>query len=86
MQKSADDGNNFDEAGAGNQRTGPVIGGADNVQKTTYVTGQGTDPSAQDTGNPIAQVPSGSGINVGAWIIGAVAVVIALIYGFGILR
>ena len=86
MQKSTDDGNSFDEGNAPGERDGRLIGGADNVQKTTYVTGSGTDDRARDPGNPIAQVPSGSGINLGAWIVGGIAVVIALVYGFGLFR
>ena len=86
MQKSTDDGNSFDEGNAPGERDGRLIGGADNVQKTTYVTGSGTEPGGRDPGNPIAQVPSGSGINLGAWIVGGIAVLIALVYGFGVFR
>jgi len=85
MQKSSDGGNNFDEAAQGSSRTGkPVIGDADNVQKTTWVVGQGTDPGAPDPKDVAARVAPGGGINVGAWIVGAVAAIIAAIYGFGI--
>jgi hypothetical protein len=83
MQKSSDSGNNFDEARRGSPEGTPVIGDADDVQKTTYVVGQGTDPRAPDPAYAAARVTSGGGINVGAWIIGAIAVIIALIYGFG---
>jgi hypothetical protein len=84
MQKSSDGSNNFDEARQGSPRGEPVIGDADDVQKTTYVVGQGTDPGAPDPRYASARVESGGGINVGAWIVGAIAVIIALIYGFGI--
>ena len=85
MQKSSDGGNNFDEARTGSPRAGePVIGDADNVQKTSYVVGHGTNPDAPDPANVAARVPTGGGINVGAWVVGAIAVIIALIYGFGI--
>ena len=85
MQKSSDEGNNL-EPRAGSPRTGPVIGDADNVQKTTWVVGQGTDPSAPDPEHVIARVPTGGGINVGAWLVIALAALIALVYGFGVLR
>ena len=86
MQKSSDGGNNFDEARSGASRTGePVIGDADNVQKTTWVVGQGTDPSAPDPTHVTARVSSGNGVNVGAWVVGAIAAIIAAIYGFGLL-
>jgi hypothetical protein len=101
MQKSASGDNNFDEAreGQGGDRA-HVIGDADNVQKTSYVVGRGTDPGAagpdghhpggdgpprgaQDHGYTAA-VRSGGGMNVGLWIVALLAVVIALVYGFGI--
>ena len=47
MQKSTDGGNSFDEARQQGDRA-HVIGDADNVQKTSYVVGQGTDPNAPD--------------------------------------
>ena len=85
MQKSSDGSNSFDEARAGSPRTGePVIGDADNVQKTSYVVGQGTDPGAPDPRNVAARVPSGGGINLAAWLIGGLAALIALVYAIGI--
>ena len=45
MQKSTDGGNSFDEARQQGGRE-PVIGDADNVQKTSYVVGRGTNPDA----------------------------------------
>ena len=47
MQKSTDGGNSFDEARQQGDRA-HVIGDADNVQKTSYVVGRGTDPDARD--------------------------------------
>jgi hypothetical protein len=85
MQKSSDGGNNFDEARASSPGPEPVVGDADDVPKTTYVVGQGTDPTAPDPEYAAARVPAGGGINVGAWIVWAIAVIIALIYGFGVL-
>ena len=51
MQKSTDGGNSFDEARQQGDRD-MVVGDADNVQKTSYVVGQGTNPDAAD---PVAQ-------------------------------
>ena len=63
-----------------------ALGGADSVQKTSYVVGEGTEPSGAPHADVIARTSSGNGINLGAWIIGLVALAIALVYGFGILR
>jgi hypothetical protein len=86
MQKSTDGGNSFDEAGTGNPRTGqPVIGDADNVQKTTWVVGEGTNPDNPDPPIATAKVRPGEGVNIGAWAIGLIALLIALVYGFNVL-
>jgi hypothetical protein len=61
-----------------------ALGGADSVQKTSYVGGEGTEPAGAPTAGVIARTSSGGGINVGAWIVGLVALAIALVYGFGI--
>jgi len=45
MQKSTADGSSFDDERAGGDAE-IQIGDADSVQKTTYVVGRGTDPSA----------------------------------------
>lgn len=63
-----------------------ALGGADSVEKTTYVTGSGTEPEATAQGHVIAQVPSGSGPNIGAWAVGVIALVIALVYAAGVFR
>jgi hypothetical protein len=100
MQKSTAGGSNFDDE---REQGGPelVIGDADNVQKTTYVVGQGTDPGAADPdrgrgagpdgperGNPdngyVATVRSGGGTNVGLWAVALLALLIAVVYGFGL--
>ena len=99
MQKSSADGNNFDEVGQGGDRE-RVVGDADNVQKTSYVVGRGTDPSAlgPDAGHHRgdgprrgaddlgynATVRTGGGLNVGLIIVVVIAVAVALVYGFGI--
>ena len=83
MQKSADEGNNLD-AREGSPRTGPVIGGADNVEKTTWVVGHGTDPANEDPPIASAQVRSGGGVNVVALVVGGIAALIAIVYGINV--
>ena len=81
MQKG-NAGNSFEDA---QRKEDGGIGDADNVQKTTYVTGgAGTDPDKNQDQPPIASVPSGSGPNVGAWLVGGIAAVIAIVYAAGI--
>ncbi len=76
-------GNSFDDA---QSREDGGIGDADNVQKTTWVPGSGTDPGEKPIAGVTARVPSGSGINIGAWAVGIIALVIALVYAAGIFR
>jgi hypothetical protein len=61
------------------------LGGADAVEKTTYVVGEGTEPDARPTGRYIARGSAGSG-SVIAWVVGAIAALIALVYVIGIFR
>ena len=50
MQKSTAGGNNFeDEREQGGREV--VVGDADNVQKTSYVVGRGTDPERDGVGS-----------------------------------
>jgi len=63
-----------------------ALGGADSVQKTSYVVGEGTEPSGAPRASVIARTSAGGGVNIGAWLIGLIALAIALVYGFGILR
>jgi len=63
-----------------------ALGGADAVEKTTYVTGQGGEPETQHKeGTPTARVPSGSGHGATWAIIGFLAIAAVLVYllGFG---
>ena len=63
-----------------------ALGGADAVEKTTYVTGKGTDPEAQHKeGTVSARVPSGSGHGATWAIIAFLAIAAVLVYvlGFG---
>jgi hypothetical protein len=62
-----------------------AFGGADAVEKTTYVVGEGTDPEARPAGRYVARDAAGAG-SVGIWIIGAIASLIALVYVIGIFR
>ena len=61
-----------------------ALGGADSVEKTTWVPGSGTEPEGKPIAGVTAQVPSGGGVNVGAWLVAAIALVIAIIYAAGI--
>ena len=63
-----------------------ALGGADSVEKTTWVPGSGTDPEGKPIAGVTAQVPSGGGVNLGAWAVGAIALVIAIVYAAGIFR
>lgn len=56
-----------------------ALGGADAVQKTSYVVGQGTDPAAR-SGGANAHPRAGQGPNYLAWGVGAVAVLVAVVY------
>ena len=61
------------------------LGGADAVEKTTYVVGEGTDPDARPRSAYVAR-DAGGGANLGVWIVGGLAVLIALVYAIGIFR
>ena len=71
----------------GRQDPNPEVafGGADAVEKTTYVVGEGTDPEARPTGPYVARDAAGKG-SIAAWVIGAIAALIALVYVIGIFR
>jgi hypothetical protein len=63
-----------------------ALGGADAVEKTTYVTGKGTEPEAMHHGGTTsARVPSGSGHGATWAIIAFLAIAAVLVYllGFG---
>ena len=63
-----------------------AYGGADSVEKTTYVTGSGTDPNARKgSDGPAAQVPAGGGQGATWAIIVFLVVAAVLVYllGFG---
>jgi hypothetical protein len=60
-----------------------AFGGADAVEKTTYVVGEGTDPKARPTGPYVAR-DAADGKSLTAWVVGAIAALIALVYVLGI--
>ncbi|MEO5825465.1 MAG: hypothetical protein ABIR59_06220 [Gemmatimonadales bacterium] len=64
-----------------------ALGGADSVQKTTYVSGQGTDPDGSASELPSAvRAPASAGPNT-TWIIIAFLLVAAvLVYLLGFIR
>ena len=58
-----------------------ALGGADAVEKTTFVEGHGTRPEAHvPPGTPTATVPARAGRNVLVWTIVAVLVLLAVAY------
>ena len=62
-----------------------ALGGADAVEKTTYVTGSGTDPDARKGTGPSARVSAGGGQGA-TWaiiIFLLVAAVLVYLLGFG---
>jgi hypothetical protein len=76
-----------DPAAGGNQNPTPqyrdaetALGGADAVEKTSYVTGSGTSPEAMPIAGVTVPTPSGGGVNLLAWAVGAIAIIIGLVY------
>ncbi len=63
-----------------------ALGGADAVEKTSYVTGKGTEPSGTNAGRPAANVGSGGGLGVLGWAIGALVVLGAIALLLGMFR
>jgi hypothetical protein len=63
------------------------LGGADAVEKTTYVTGRGTEPEARrPLGVPSAQTPAGTGRNPAIWVVIAVVLLLVVAYASGLFR
>ena len=84
MTERPTDGGSFPEDRYRNPET--ALGGADAVEKTTYVTGKGTEPEAMHKGGTTsARVPSGSGHGATWAIIAFLAIAAVLVYllGFG---
>jgi hypothetical protein len=61
-----------------------AYGGADAVEKTTYVTGRGTDPKDQAKGTTTPPPPGTTGMSPLAWGVIIVAALIALVFILGI--
>ena len=68
-----------------NRNSEPALGGADAVEKTTYVTGSGTEPETIKPAGVSASVPAGGGQNATWIIIGLLFAAAVLVYllGFG---
>ncbi len=82
MADQPTDGGSFPQDRYKNPET--ALGGADAVEKTTYVTGKGTDPSAQKPpGEPSARVKSGSGLSATWMIIAFLVIAAVLVYLLG---
>jgi hypothetical protein len=70
----------------GRQLSEAQLGGADAVQKTTYVEGSGTDPQARSPiGVPTATTPA-RGPSVVMWLLVVVIVLLAVVYLGGVFR
>ena len=82
MADKPTDGGSFDASRYGSEEP---LGGADAVEKTTYVTGSGTEPETMQPAGVAAKVPAGSGQNATWIIIGLLFVGAVLVYllGFG---
>ena len=63
------------------------LGGADAVEKTTYVTGEGTDPEARHVpGTPAGRMPAQRGRNPMFWVVVVVVVLVIVAYLAGLFR
>ena len=60
------------------------LGGADAVEKTTYVVGEGTDPNGRKGPGPAATMRGGGAPTIVAAIIVVLVVLVALAYVIGI--
>jgi len=82
MADQPTDGGSFPQDRYKNPET--ALGGADAVEKTTYVTGKGTDPSAQKApAEPSARVKAGGGQGATWAIIAFLAIAAVLVYLLG---
>jgi hypothetical protein len=63
-----------------------ALGGADAVEKTSYVVGDGAEPGAQQRAEVSAQTDTGGGLNIGTWVVTAIVLLIALVYAIGAFR
>jgi hypothetical protein len=77
------DGGSFPEDRYNNPEA--ALGGADAVEKTTYVTGSGTEPEGRKAAGTSAPVSAGGGKSATWVVIGALMIAAVLVYvlGFG---
>jgi hypothetical protein len=62
------------------------LGGADSVEKTTYVVGKGTDPNARKGDGPAASASSRGAPTIVLVVVLVLAALVALAYMVGIVR
>jgi hypothetical protein len=62
------------------------LGGADAVEKTTYVVGKGTDPNARKGDKPSATVPAHGAPMLVLIVVVVLAALVALAYLIGLMR
>ena len=62
------------------------LGGADAVEKTTYVTGKGTSPEARRPPGTPAPQTSGRGNSPIIWVLLVFIILIAIAYGASVFR
>jgi hypothetical protein len=64
------------------------LGGADAVEKTSYVTGKGTDPEARKEshapGTALPAAGSGAGMGTIGWVLLLAALAILVVFGIGL--
>jgi hypothetical protein len=61
-------------------------GGADAVPDTPHVAAHGSEPGGDSAGYKARVGPGGGGIGAAGWLVLFLALVVALIYGFGFFR
>ena len=85
MADEPTDGGNFDASRYKHPEA--ALGGADSVEKTTYVTGSGTEPEARKpVGAAAGGVPAGGGQSATWMIIVFLLALAALVYLMGFAR
>ena len=63
-----------------------ALGGADDVQKTTYVTGSGTNPEERRKADRSVAPTTGGGMGIAGWVLIAILVAVALFFGGSLFR
>ena len=62
------------------------LGGADNVQKTTYVVGEGTSPDRRKSDRTSARAKNGGGAHTIVWVVVVLVILGALVLALGLGR